>query len=267
MRRFIIILILFISIKKLNAQINSGARSMGMADSGTILEDVFSLGSNQAGIASLNKLEIALTYQEHNYPSDVRSIAVFLAVPIPIGVMGLSINRYGLNREFNDLSAGLTLSHLFLSKLAVAGTLNYHYTSIYEFELNRALNFDFGTQCRLSNDWLLGLHFINSFSFSKPRIISNSIPTQVKLGSVYNLSYQTMISVESEYDLKNSYDLKLGIEYSIIESLKLRGGTSLLPFKQYVGVGKEFNKLGVDAASSFHSQLGTSLQISLNYGF
>lgn len=265
MRFLILVLILF--AEKLNAQMNSGARFMAMANAGVALEDVYSLGSNQAGIVPLERLKLALTFQEHNYSTNVRSIAAFLAFPSYIGIVGLYANNYSLNQDFNELRGGLTLSRLLASKFAVAGTLNYYQLSISEYNESSALSFDLGFQYRLSQDWVLGAHLINLFPFVGTGKSSYKIPTQVKVGASYKQSDQVLLAIESEYDLDGYYNFRLGLEYSIINRVNLRGGTSLVPFKQYVGAGIDFNKISVDAASSFHPQLGISSQFSLNYAF
>lgn len=262
-----LILFFILSTGKLHAQMNSGARFMGMANVGTALEDVYSLGSNQAGIASLKRSKLALAFQEHNHPTNVRSVAVFLVFPSYIGIVGLYANRYSLNKDFNELRGGLTLSHLFASKFAVAGTLNYHHLLISEYGVNTALSFDLGFQYRLSQDWALGMHFINPLAYVSTEELFYEIPAQVKMGASYILSNQILLAIESEHDLNDYYNFRLGLEYSIINRVNLRGGMSLKPFERYVGAGIDFNKIGVDAASSFHPQLGISSQFSLNYAF
>ncbi|TCK84812.1 PorV/PorQ family protein [Albibacterium bauzanense] len=265
MRFLVLFLILF--AEKLNAQINSGARSMAMANAATALNDVYSLGSNQAGIASLKRSELAFAFQEHNYSTNVRSIAAFLVFPSNIGVFGLYANNYSLSQNFNELRTGLTLSRLLTSKLAISGTLNYNQLSISDYGINRTLSFDLGFQYRLSEDWVLGVHLNNPAAYVTVKKSSYNVPAQIRLGTSYVLSDQILLAIDSEYDLDDYFDFRFGLEYSIINRVNLRGGTSLLPFKQYMGAGIDFNKISVDAASSFHPQLGISSQLSLNYAF
>jgi len=266
MRFFIIFLILFFA-EKLKAQTDSGPRFMAMANAGTALEGVFTLGSNQAGIASLKRSELALAFQEHNHSTNVRSIAAFFALPTYVGVLGLYANKYSVKQDLNELRGGLTLSRLFASKFAVAGTLNYHQLSISQSGVNKALTFDLGLQYKLSQNWIIGAHFVNPLAFVQVKALSYKVSSQVRVGTSYILSNQILLAIESEYDLDDYYDFRLGLEYSIINKLKLRGGTSFAPFKQYVGAGVDLNRIGVDAATSFHPQLGASSQLSLNYAF
>jgi len=260
-------LFLFLFAKKLNAQTTSGARFMAMANAGSALEGVYSLGGNQAGVASVDQLKLALTFHEHNYSTDVRSIAAFFVFPSSIGVLGFYANMYNLGYDLNELRGGLTLSRLLTSKFAVAGTLNYHHRSISEYGIDKALSFDLGFQYKLSEYWLLGTHFINPLAYISTDELSYEIPAQIRLGASYMLSNQVLLAMESRLSMDKYQDFRLGLEYSIITSLNLRGGTSFLPFKRYVGVGVDFNKISVDVASSFHPQLGMSSQFALNYAF
>lgn len=265
MRFLFLFLLLF--AEKLNAQMNSGARFMAMANAGAALEDIYSLGANQAGIASIERSKLAVAFQQHSYSSNVRSITAFLALPSNIGVIGLYANNYSLDKDFHKFKSGLTLSHLLISKFAVAGTLNYHQLLISEYTVNRNISFDLGFQYRLTQYWTMGAHFINPFPFTGSGELAYKVPIQVRLGTSYILSDQILLAIDSEYDEDDYIDIRLGIEYSIINNINLRGGTSFLPFKQYVGTGVDFNKISVNAASSFHPELGISSQLSLSYAF
>src|SRR5690554_6627562 len=229
----ILILFIFLFAKKLTAQTNSGARFMAMANAGTALEGVYSLGTNQAGIASTGRTNLALTFQEHNFSTNVRSIAAFVVFPSYIGVLGLYANSNYFNYNFNELQSGLTLSRLLAPKFAIAGTLNYHQLSIVEYGKNRALSFDLGFQYKLSQYLILGAHFINPYAYIETENSSYEIPAQMRVGASYILSDQVLFAVESNYGLDDYHDIRLGLEYSIINRLNIRGGASFSPFMQY----------------------------------
>jgi hypothetical protein len=265
MRLLILFFILF--AEKLSAQMTSGARFMAMANAGTALEDVYSVGSNQAGIASLIKAELALTFKEHNYSFNELSIAAYSAFPTYIGVLGVFASNHSLKQDFNEFKGGLTLSRFLVSNFAIAGTLSYHQLSILEHGINNVLSFDLGLQYRLSQSLLLGIHLINPFAYVGIENSQYKVPAQVRIGASYIFSSQILLAIDSEYDLEDFYDFRLGLEYSVVNMLKIRGGTSLAPFKQYVGVGVNLNKVSIDGATSFHPQLGMSSQLSLKYEF
>jgi len=254
MRFFIVVLLLLSG--KVCAQVNSGARYMAMANAGTALEDVYSLGNNQAGIASIEFPELAFAFQEHFYPTNTQSVAAMVVIPSKIGAIGLYSNRYAMKHSFAETKSAITYARLLKSKLAVAVTMNYHRLAIPDYATTETMSFDLGFQYHLSEEWLWGVQY-SSFD----------VPVKLKLGTSYLFSKQVLLALDSEYSFEKSADFRLGLEYSIQSWLKLRGGTSVNPFMHYAGTGLSFRKFNMDAASSFHPQLGISPQLSLGYAF
>src|SRR5690606_29510344 len=101
------LLALFVAFN-VNAQEVPGARFTAMGNSSTSLQDIYSLGSNQAGIARLQESSLALVYVEHFIGSDIRSQAGMGVMVGRLGVMGLYICNYGLNGAYSQMKAGLS---------------------------------------------------------------------------------------------------------------------------------------------------------------
>lgn len=259
--------LVFISLKT-NGQVNSSARFTALANAGTALEDVFSLrGSNQAGITSIKSLKLAFVFEEHFFSSDTRSFAAMLVLPTTIGNLGLYANRYSFERSFEEISAGLTYSRFLVPKLSWATTINYHSLSVSKHDSHNAISLDLGFQYHLTKEWLWGMHLVNPLGLIVNKESVYELPIKLRLGTSYVFSSQLLLAIESEYDWDQHSDFRLGLEYSVLSWLKLRGGTSVSPFQHFVGVGFEFQRLNIDLASSFHPQLGVSPQLSVSYGF
>ena len=263
MRFFALFLLLLFG--EVNAQINSGARFTGMANAGAALEDVYSLGNNQAGTASIKLPIVALTYEEHFYSLNSHSFAAMAVMPGRFGNIGLYTNKYSVGHSFNQLRGGVTYARLVGTKLSTAITLNYHQLSIPETFVKKHLTFDLGFQYRLSDDWLLGISFANLLDLITDKVASYQIPGKLRIGMSYAFSEQVLLAMESGFDQNKHRDFHLGIEYSILNWLNLRGGTSVNPFQQYAGAGIKIQRISLEIASSFHPQLGVSPQLSLSY--
>lgn len=264
MRSFLFIFIL-ISIKT-SAQVSSGARHIAMADAGTALEGVFSLGNNQAGIASIKSPRIALLFEEHFYKTDIRSFAILAVLPTKLGHLGLYASHLSSKSVFDEVRTGLTYAGFIGAKLAWSTTANYNQRSIAGYNSDSALSFDFGFQYHVTDKWLWGIHFANPVG-----ILTNEkayrLPVKLRLGSSYQLSDQVLFAMDTEYDIDQYSNFRLGLEYSVLNWLSLRGGASVNSFQHYVGIGIGFPKMQFDFASSVHSQLGLSPQFALSYGF
>lgn len=264
--RFIGFVFLLLS-SELYAQLSSGARFSAMAGAGVAMEDVFSLGSNQAGVASADYVKLALSFEEHFHSSGTRSMAAMAVVPSRIGVVGWYASRYSFGTDYSEVVSGLTYARMVGSKLAASVTANYHLLSIPKYYSAESSSFDLGFQYRLTQDWLWAWHLVNPLGFVLSNETAHEIPAKVKIGTSYLFSRQAFLVMEAEYDNRHYTDFRIGLEYSVLDWLKLRGGNSVNPFQQFAGVGFGFKKIGVDYSAAFHPQLGVSSQFSFSYGF
>jgi hypothetical protein len=81
------------------------------------------------------------------------------------------------------------------------------------------------------------------------------------------MNEQILLSIDGIYRLSENFDANVGIEYSLVEYLKLRGGISFNHFQQYAGFGIDYQNFLFDVAAILHPRLGVSPQIALSYVF
>ncbi|HSZ26340.1 MAG TPA: hypothetical protein VK766_11490, partial [Cytophagaceae bacterium] len=72
-----------------------------------------------------------------------------------------------------------------------------------------------------------------------------------------------MLNGEIEKDALYKPSVKAGLEYAIIEKVKIRTGINTRPFINYFGVGFQNQRFQLDYALSKHSSLGFSHCISI----
>ncbi|NLJ81608.1 MAG: hypothetical protein GX330_00575, partial [Bacteroidales bacterium] len=87
----------------------------------------------------------------------------------------------------------------------------------------------------------------------------------IRLGLVYNISEKCLLTSEIEKDMNYTPTFRLGVEYEINEYLFLRMGLSFPDFEYAFGVGWKIKSLKIDFSSNYHTVLGYSPQLSLNY--
>ena len=73
------------------------------------------------------------------------------------------------------------------------------------------------------------------------------------------------MAVEGFQNIYDKPGLRVGMEYHVIEQLYLRGGISTAPTLASFGFGLKLKKFFIDVASSYHSTLGFSPQVSLSF--
>lgn len=262
--RVLLLLLLSINAK---GQVNSGARFTGMGNTGTALQDVSSLVSNQAGVANLESPILGFSFQKPFLGTDISSQSVLFVLPVRVGVLGYTISNYGIPKVYSNLKSGLSFSRSFGPQLAMAMTVNYHQLQILNYGSSRAFSIDFGVQYVFIEGWVVGAHIENPGRFSYKNESHYQIPSIVRLGNSFQMNDQILISIDGVYRLDENLDANVGIEYSLIEYLKLRGGISLNHFQQYTGFGIDYQNFLFDVAAVLHPRLGVSPQIALSYVF
>lgn len=262
--RVLLLLLLSINAK---GQVNSGARFTGMGSTGTALRDVSSLASNQAGIANLESPILSFSFQKAFLGTDINSQSVLFVLPVRFGVLGYTISNYGIPKVYSNLKSGLSLARSFGPQLTMAMTVNYHQLQIPNYGSNRAFSVEFGVQYLFMERWIMGAHIENPGHFNYKAESYYKIPSIVRFGNSYQMNDQVLLSIDGVYLLSENLDANVGIEYSLVQYLKLRGGISINHFQQYTGFGIDYHNFLFDVAAILHPRLGVSPQIALSYVF
>lgn len=250
-----------------SAQVNTGARFTGMGNSGGALNDVYSLLSNPAGIAKLNSPSFALSFENHFIGTDVKTQSALAVFPTKIFVVGAYVHNYGISQVYSDLTSGVSLARLFGSDLAMALTVNYHQLKVTNYGENKSVSLDFGVHYYFTEKWTMGAHLRNPENASNRQELYKKTNTQVVFGNSYRFNTEILMSMDIKYILEQRFDSSLGMEYAIVNWLKLRGGVSLHHFQRYAGFGFGYKDFVFDMATVFHPRLGISPQIGLQYEF
>ena len=269
---FRVLLLMLLSINA-EGQVNSGARFTGIGNTGIALQDVYSLVSNQAGVANIESPILSFSFERPFLETDISSQAVLFVLPLSLGVLGYTISNYGIPKAYSNLKSGLSFSRSFGPQLAMAMTVNYHQLQIPNYGSDNALTIEFGVQYSFLEGWIIGAHIENPGHFYYKVQNYYKIPSKIRLGNSFKVNEQVLISIDGTFrlnenlDLNKNLDTNLGLEYALAQYLKLRGGISINHFQQYTGFGIHYQNFLFDVAAILHPRLGVSPQIALSYVF
>jgi hypothetical protein len=240
-----------------------GARSFGLAHASVTLEDEWSLFNNIAGINRVRKTSSILSFQNLYGIPELSRIGFGMIHPFKPVTAGVSFYRYG-DSYYNEIKTGLGVAHK-IRNVSLGIKVNYHQVSIQEIGVKRNLVFEFGGITEISKQLHVGAHIynFNQAKFSKKD--KEYIPVIVKAGISYTPYEKISINIESEKQLDFKPVFKTGIEYSIIEKIKLRAGISINPSANFFGAGFKNKNFSLDYAFNTHNALGFSHQISITY--
>ena len=263
----LLLLLLSFCISNIYAQNLTGPKLTAMGNTGAAVNDIWSIEANIAGITNLSSPTIALNYINYHFNNEISTQALVFILPLNKNYLGLSIQRYGIT-EYNEIKAGFAFAKKFGTNLSIAIKGNYHQIKINNYGTTTGFSADVGVMYNLNKQLTFGL-YINNPAHQKytTNTVKNNIPSTISMGASYHASNKILIAASINKQFDNKFDVGFGIDYKLLEIISLRGGLTMKPFKQYVGIGLNHKKFNVDLAIENDPNLGYSPQIALAYAF
>lgn len=250
-----------------------GARFAGMGGTGLTLIDLWSIRSNPAGLAGLDKPVAGLFYQRHWLSEDLAHQGLAVALPVGKGCFGIAGDRFGYDL-YNETRASVAYAMRFGDGLRAAVQLDYLGVSIGgNYGSTSAFTAELGVQAKLTEQLWLGAHLFNPNraelgAISESNVILDErVPTLLRAGLGYLVSSKLTLTGEVEKDIDRDERFRFGVEYMPNKVLFLRTGISTAAVQGHFGVGLRVKQLDVDLAVAIRSELGATPMINLNYRF
>src|SRR5688572_14951137 len=92
--------------------INQGPRFTSLGNTGVALQDIWSLQSNQAGLAAIERPTAAIAYQSNYLGTDISTQTALFAYPYKRNIFGISVQNYGVS-AYSEQRIGLCYSKRF----------------------------------------------------------------------------------------------------------------------------------------------------------
>lgn len=259
--------VLFLSqifVNDAHANENSyGARSAGLGGISILLTDEWSVIANQAGLANLNRLAFACSYQNRFMLDELSTKTLIGVLPTKTGTFGLSISQTGFE-AYRTTCLGMAFGKK-LGAVLTGIRFTYHYLQMSDIDehLNSVI-VEGGLYSPLSKHFVLGVHLYNPYPWrfrNNKEIIET---TRFNFGLGLEYVKNGLLAIEVEKQLKNEPILKFGIEY-IFKNISFRTGIVASPFVNTIGFGYKTNQLRIDISDGYQQYLGNSPQISIIY--
>ena len=250
-----------------NDNYSAGARSTGLSNASVTLSDIYAAQNNQAGLSGIKKISGAFYYENKFLIRDLSFKGAMLAIPVKIGVFGVSVNSFG-GKNYNENKIGVSYSRSFGEILSAGVQMNYLGTFIGEgYGNSSAFAVEAGIQAKLIKNLFVGAHIFNPNRAKIAEYNNERAPTIIKLGLRYQFSDKVFLCTEAQKDISVNSVFKAGIEYQIIKDFYLRGGVSTGPVQNSFGFGYHAKYFRTDIAASYHQSLGYSTQIAFSFQF
>ena len=244
-----------------------GARSAAIGHASVTLSDVWSVHHNQAGLAALTEASVGAFYENKFLINELSLRGGAFALPTKSGVFALSAMSFGFNL-YTEGKYGLAYARQLSKRVAIGAKINYHTIRIGEgYGSTNGLTAEVGLLADITDDLTFGAHVFNPNQTRLADFDDERIPAIFRLGMSYTFSDKVFMTAEVEKDIDFRPVFKSGIEYHVADILYLRAGISTLPTLTSFGFGLEFSNFKLDIATSIHSVLGYTPQVSLVYNF
>lgn len=265
----ILFIIIFISITFITFAQNgsssiSGAKGAAMANTSTTFQDVFSITSNQAGIAFLENTSVGLLAEQRFLNTDIQQFGAVAGLPTRFGSFGLLIQTFGFE-VYKEQKIGLAYARKLSKKFAIGVQFNYLNTRISEYGNFNAISFEGGLQAEIIENLWLGAAISNPFRIEIAP--DEYLPTQFNIGLSYHFSNKVLIATEAQKDFEYPTSIRVGLDYRIIEPLSIRLGVGTEPIQNSFGIGIHLKQLTLDFAARYHQTLGFTPTFSMIYEF
>ena len=247
-------------------EINLGARLTAIGNIGVAINDVWTLQSNQAGTATLQRPTASVSYRSSYLNPELSTQSAVVVYPIGRNTLGLSLQNYGFS-AYSEQKIGFSYAKRFGNFVAASLNCNLHQVNIPKYGSARAYSLEAGLQYIVDKKLIIGAHISNPNQSAYDQDVDAFIPVSLEFGASYKFTDKVLLNSGIIKTLNSVTDFRCGLEYSVINWLAFRGGLSANPFRQFVGFGYQLNDLKIDAAASSHPNLGFSPQIALSYEF
>ncbi len=262
-----------------NGPAGHGARAVALGNaSATLSNEVWAVANNAAGLGTLTRPTAGAYFENRYLIRSLNVAAVAMALPLGMvepaaagqparaerGVVGFEAQRFG-GALYNEVRVGAAYGYR-LGVVNIGGRLDMLQVSFQDLGSRRALVGSLGGQAEVVPEHLtLGVYLYNLNQARLADYQDERVPTVLRAGLAYRAGKQVTLVLESEKDIEHDASFKAGLEYLPAPAVALRAGYASLSQQTTAGVGVKANHFQFDYAAGWHSVLGLSQFLSVNW--
>lgn len=181
--------------------------------------------------------------------------------PTWLGTLALSGSRFGfeLYREITlMLSWGVTP----LENIFIGVSVNYYSLTILRYGSAWTVGVDLGTLVQVSPHFRWGFSVLNVNASTLGRS-HEELPQVYVTGLAYEPVPEAVVVLDMVKDIRFPVELRAGVQYTVFDTIALRGGLSTEPSTMNAGLGICYSFLQIDYALRVHSDLGPTHHFSV----
>jgi len=241
-----------------------GARDASLGNASVALVSSFSVFNNQAALARIRSISVAIDYYQPFLIEGFASKALAVVVPTAVSNFAICMQQKGI-RGYNESRFGLSMARTIGERISAGLQFNYFMVDFPEQARNKGtFVIEFGMLYQSQNGLAIGLHIFNPSQSSVESLYNQTnLPFSATAGIALKPSANLTFVSSVRYTNDAPVNVGMGIEYQLSDSFFLRGGISGKPICHAAGLGYKNLSFGVDFAIVHHQTLGYTPSISL----
>lgn len=242
-----------------------GAAQSAQGGTYATAQNVFSVHNNIAGIAFLQQYSFGAYADRPFLVKNINHFNVSVALPFQkIGAFGLDVNFFGY-QQYNETKIGIGYARAFGEKVSAGLKFDYLRLYIKDQQVKNTVAFGVGLQYQPLKVLRIGACVYNPIPLNIDKNNKEKLATTFALGLAYLPTKKLTISIDAEKEIDEKFRFKAGVEYQVLEPLFVRIGAATQPTLVTFGIGTAFKNIKIDAAASWHMQLGITPHLSFIY--
>jgi hypothetical protein len=243
----------------------SGARSGGMLNASTTINDNWSYFNNPGALGKVASISAGISYENRYLLSDLQRQSLAIAVPTKFGVFSVGAIHQG-NATYKNFRSGLGYAMKLADHFSAGVQFNYqglHLPNYYGS--SHTVTAEAGILVNINPKWNFGASLFNLGQNKLSEFKDDRYNTTLRIGAGFLPSKSVTILAEIWKDIDGPVSFKGALEYEAFKNFNLRLGVGNQPTAFAFGFGYRWKEFSIDLATAYHQVLGFSPQLSFTY--
>jgi hypothetical protein len=219
--------------------------------------DVFSVTSNQAALAQMEKPSVGVFGENRFLVGETNMYSAIVAVPTKEGNFAFQADYFGY-KNYNESQLGIAYARKVGTKLDLGIKFNYYSFRIPGFENPSTVNFEIGVICHFTEKLNGGIHIYNPVGGRLSKTENDKLSSIYSFGLGYEASDNFFVSAEIVKQEDLPVNFNAGVQYNFAKQFFARFGIASQNESPYGGAGVSWKNFRLDISASYHPQLGIS---------
>lgn len=240
-----------------------GAHKISLAGSGSMYDGIASIYTNPAGIATVERYALDVSYDRRYNLSQLSTVSVAGVASLGKGAFGFSVAQFG-SSVYSEGRIGLHYGRQLFDKVSVGGGFHYMRYDAGVYGVANRFTFELGVQSVINDKLSMGAYVFSPGAVALTD--DQDVPSRFSLGAKYKVSKKADIYIDVSKTINRSPDFSFATDYRIADQFSIRAGANITQSSIHFGPAYHFsNGLSILGAYAFDNRLGHTTALSLSY--